>query len=51
MECGADTTLRNKKEKTPRDLARKEEIKSLFEEFKQKEGHENKSQLLKNVGT
>ena len=49
IECGSDTTLRNNDGKTPSDLAKKEEIKSLFEEFKQKEGHENNGQLLKNA--
>ena len=49
IECGAETTLTNNDGKTPSDVADNEEIKSLFEEFKQKEGQENKSELLKNA--
>ena len=49
MDCGADTEMRNSDGKTSCDVARKEEIKSLFEEFIQKDGLENKSQLMKNA--
>ena len=49
MDCGADTEMRNSDGKTSCDIARKEEIKSLFEEFIQKDGLENKSQLMKNA--
>ena len=42
IECGADTEMRNRAGKTPRDVALNEEIKSLFEEFIQKEDEDKK---------
>ena len=50
IECGAVTSLRNNDGKTPRDVAVSGEIKSLFGlKKRQKDGKENKKQLLKNA--
>ena len=51
LECGAETELKDNKGQTPKDVVDEynEEIKLLFVKFRQQEGHEKKSQLLKNA--
>ena len=53
LECGAETELKDNKGQTPKDVVDEynAEIKLLFVKFRQQEqeGHEKKSQLLKNA--